>query len=274
MLKEYARSQRHGETASDALALWIDKFCGDSAERELELGLACLPIYLMSCKHFVILAGPEWFRSLWAMFELFVFVEMGGSLDNVFFYALPELVAARKDWQEGLQEASGRRARPSTTKRNWSGRTNTTRGSVARPSTRRGSLDEVPHPCRPCLPCCELHLCCELHACHVCAAASSSTPAGEPSPRESISAQSIVSHATALVCVADFAASADEQQDQKGELRWNDPTGSAKAAGVERGAKSRAAAPRRDRAICRAVRRGEGRVHRPRGEEDAASGHQ
>lgn len=76
-LKQYAVAHRPPDSAETPLKCWIDKFC--LTTDDLALTVACLPIYLMSCKHFVILAGPNWLNSLWSMFELYVYVEMGGA---------------------------------------------------------------------------------------------------------------------------------------------------------------------------------------------------
>lgn len=60
---------------------WIDKFCLD--QKDLDVSLACLPIFLMSCRTLVILAGPTWSDRLWCIFELFCFIRMGGTIDRV-----------------------------------------------------------------------------------------------------------------------------------------------------------------------------------------------
>ena len=74
-LKEYAAYARpaedetYDEASRRPLRFWIDKFCfnGDpnSTDQDMAKFLACLPIYLMSCSHFVILAGENWLHSLW-----------------------------------------------------------------------------------------------------------------------------------------------------------------------------------------------------------------
>ena len=86
-LREFARTILQDQALP--LTCWIDKFCLGPFQ-DPEVFLACLPLFVMSCKHFVILAGPHWHNSLWAIFELFIFCEMGGRLEDIYLYPLPD----------------------------------------------------------------------------------------------------------------------------------------------------------------------------------------
>ena len=43
----------------------------------------CLPVFLASCKSLLVLAGSTYPRRLWCVMELFIFLIMGGSHDDV-----------------------------------------------------------------------------------------------------------------------------------------------------------------------------------------------
>merc|ERR1712151_995124 len=61
--------------------LWIDKYCID--QKNIEDSLACLPVYLAGCKSLLILCGKTYTDRLWCVIELFVFLEMGGRVENL-----------------------------------------------------------------------------------------------------------------------------------------------------------------------------------------------
>ena len=61
--------------------MWIDKYCLD--QDNLGEGLMCLPVFLAGCKSLLVLAGSTYPRRLWCVMELFIFLIMGGSHDDV-----------------------------------------------------------------------------------------------------------------------------------------------------------------------------------------------
>ena len=67
--------------------LWLDKACID--QQKIDESLAALPVYLSGCKELLIVVGPTYTRRLWCVMELFVFLQMGGSLERVTALALP-----------------------------------------------------------------------------------------------------------------------------------------------------------------------------------------
>ncbi|CAK9010829.1 unnamed protein product [Durusdinium trenchii] len=68
--------------------LWIDKYCIDQSD--FQNSLACLPIYLASCSKMVVICGESYLTRLWCVVELFVFLEMGGSPENLEVIMLPD----------------------------------------------------------------------------------------------------------------------------------------------------------------------------------------
>jgi len=69
--------RRHGRQPR----LWFDKCCID--QLNLEEDLCCLPLFLSGCARLVLLAGESYASRLWCVMELFTFVHMGGSSENV-----------------------------------------------------------------------------------------------------------------------------------------------------------------------------------------------
>lgn len=67
--------------------MWIDKFCID--QTDIESSLLCLPVYLASCKQLVICAGDTYTSRLWCVMELFTYMIMGGSTDQIEVLLLP-----------------------------------------------------------------------------------------------------------------------------------------------------------------------------------------
>ena len=60
---------------------WIDKFCMD--QEAVEETLQYLPIFIMACKHTLVLCGPTYFERLWCVWELFIANVRPHGLDNV-----------------------------------------------------------------------------------------------------------------------------------------------------------------------------------------------
>ena len=61
--------------------LWFDKACVQ--EYDTTNHLLCLPIFLGACETLLILAGPTYPQRLWCILEVFVFLQMGGRIENV-----------------------------------------------------------------------------------------------------------------------------------------------------------------------------------------------
>jgi len=61
--------------------LWIDKYNID--QTQIDSSLACLPVYLAGCRRLLILCGNTYLKRLWCLIEIFVFVQMGGKMDNL-----------------------------------------------------------------------------------------------------------------------------------------------------------------------------------------------
>jgi len=61
--------------------VWFDKCCID--QKNIALNLSSLPVFLAGCKSLLVLCGPTYLSRLWCLIELFVFLEMGGGVDQV-----------------------------------------------------------------------------------------------------------------------------------------------------------------------------------------------
>ena len=61
--------------------LWFDKACLD--QQRIEESLAMLPIFLASCRTFLVLAGPTYVERLWCIVEVFTYLRMGGSPEQM-----------------------------------------------------------------------------------------------------------------------------------------------------------------------------------------------
>ena len=61
--------------------MWLDK--ASINQDDIENSLACLPVYLAGCKELLILAGPTYCERLWCIVEVFTFLRMGSSPDNM-----------------------------------------------------------------------------------------------------------------------------------------------------------------------------------------------
>jgi len=61
--------------------LWIDKYSID--QNNVDDSLACLPVYLAGCRKLLILCGGTYLNRLWCLVEIFIFLQMGGELDNL-----------------------------------------------------------------------------------------------------------------------------------------------------------------------------------------------
>jgi hypothetical protein len=61
--------------------LWIDKFCIDQSDISAEL--PCLPIFLASCRKLLVLQGDTYLSRLWCVVEIYMYIVMGGSPDDI-----------------------------------------------------------------------------------------------------------------------------------------------------------------------------------------------
>ncbi len=75
--REEFKREHHGREPR----LWIDKYCID--QNNIDESLACLPIYLAGCSKLLILCGSTYLERLWCLVEIFVFLGMGGQLENL-----------------------------------------------------------------------------------------------------------------------------------------------------------------------------------------------
>ena len=64
-----------------------DKACIDQ-KGDINASLKVLPIFLLSSKIFVVLAGKTYTSRLWCVLEMFTFLRGGGSLDRIAVYPL------------------------------------------------------------------------------------------------------------------------------------------------------------------------------------------
>jgi len=63
--------------------VWFDKCCIDQSN--IDEDLRCLPVFLKGCRQMVVLCGPTFLSRLWCILELFTYVHMGGSYDDIEF---------------------------------------------------------------------------------------------------------------------------------------------------------------------------------------------
>lgn len=63
--------------------IWLDKACID--QDNIDASLACLPIFLSGCKQLLVAAGPTYSTRLWCVVEIFTFLKMGGTQNELVF---------------------------------------------------------------------------------------------------------------------------------------------------------------------------------------------
>lgn len=73
--------------------VWVDKFCID--QKNIEANLTCLPVFLAGCSKLVLFVGETYLSRLWCVIELFVFLEMGGCVEDLEVHAITEEVNSR-----------------------------------------------------------------------------------------------------------------------------------------------------------------------------------
>jgi len=62
--------------------LWVDKFCIDAEKMTDSLG--SLPVFLAGCNGLLVLESRSLFTRMWCVVELFCFLAMGGSEEDIF----------------------------------------------------------------------------------------------------------------------------------------------------------------------------------------------
>ena len=67
--------------------VWMDKFCID--QTSIADSLMCLPVFLAGCKQLYLFCGPTFLERLWCLLEIFVYLEMGGRVDDVTLVLAP-----------------------------------------------------------------------------------------------------------------------------------------------------------------------------------------
>ena len=65
----------------------MDKFCID--QTSISDSLMCLPVFLAGCKQLYLFCGPTFLERLWCLLEIFVYLEMGGRVDDVALVLAP-----------------------------------------------------------------------------------------------------------------------------------------------------------------------------------------
>ena len=62
----------------------------DADQLNIDASLACLPIFLSGTRQLLIAAGPTYSGRLWCVVEIFVFLKMGGTRDELTFLQVGE----------------------------------------------------------------------------------------------------------------------------------------------------------------------------------------
>ena len=79
-VSKYAALQDWG-AAKTSPTIWLDKACIDQSN--IEANLQALPVFLSGCKELMIVAGQTYSSRLWCVMEIFVFLKMGGTNDQI-----------------------------------------------------------------------------------------------------------------------------------------------------------------------------------------------
>ena len=79
-------TQARAETERTPPLVWLDKAC--ISQTNISESLSCLPVFLSGCRVLVVLAGSTYTSRLWCVMELFVFLRMGGTREDVVVYPL------------------------------------------------------------------------------------------------------------------------------------------------------------------------------------------
>jgi hypothetical protein len=69
--------------------VWYDRLCID--QTAIASSVQLLPVYLSGCRRLLCLCGESYLSRLWCLVELFVFVEIGGTVNDI------EVLSVRAD---------------------------------------------------------------------------------------------------------------------------------------------------------------------------------
>jgi len=84
--------------------VWLDKCCLN--QECIADHLACLPVFLAGCNSLVLFVGKTYLHRLWCVIEIFVFLEMGGSVSNIELVLLGGFEPAEEEDESGHNSAS------------------------------------------------------------------------------------------------------------------------------------------------------------------------
>eukprot|EP00931_Biecheleriopsis_adriatica_P020423 TRINITY_DN13653_c0_g1_i2.p2 TRINITY_DN13653_c0_g1~~TRINITY_DN13653_c0_g1_i2.p2 ORF type:complete len:290 (+),score=34.47 TRINITY_DN13653_c0_g1_i2:805-1674(+) len=97
-LEQWARQFRadHGREPT----LFIDKYCID--QTDIARSLSCLPIFVAGCNKFLVLFGNTYLQRLWCIVEVFIFLELGRSLDDLVICFIGDSDVAKAELMEAV----------------------------------------------------------------------------------------------------------------------------------------------------------------------------
>ena len=132
--------------------LWLDKACID--QDDIDASLLGLPIYVSGCTRLLVLDGPTYSTRLWCIMEIFCFVVLGGSQNDIEVLPLGAPTPGRKVPVASLAPGAppSPPSPPPPTRRNASTAPTETRGAtrLATPPlgyTRRGASEVARNFC-------------------------------------------------------------------------------------------------------------------------------
>ena len=99
-------ARRHEARTGVEATIWLCKACID--KDNLDVSLACLPVFVAGCQQVLVAAGPTYTGRLWCVMELFTYLRMGGDVQKV---EVNMLASPDKDRAEAQQELKAQFAR-------------------------------------------------------------------------------------------------------------------------------------------------------------------
>ncbi|KAG8463140.1 hypothetical protein KFE25_011137 [Diacronema lutheri] len=94
LLQSYREAFKRGSGGREP-TIWLDKAC--LSPDDLDTQLALLPVFVASCKSFVVLLMPSYLERLWCVVELFVWMHVGDTRATVLLCAGWPRAAAEAD---------------------------------------------------------------------------------------------------------------------------------------------------------------------------------
>jgi len=88
--------------------IWFDRVCLDQAD--IARSVQCLPVFLSGCQQLLILAGKTYLSRLWCVAELFVFITMGGRIQDMVIRTLTEVDGESVDLGRDIEMFDARTA--------------------------------------------------------------------------------------------------------------------------------------------------------------------